>query len=225
MSARGKDALNDGREKRMAYLRHENGNDVYHDMQTGKTVYVGRSRIRGSTPEAVMNQLQLMCRVALSVDPEMEDEADAPVAPRSKARVRVDAGMLNEARMIARGPGAAMPFAHFTLGLLLRVRHELKEAEAAFRRANALQPGELNTLLELVRCMGEQGKHGKALPFAREAVEAHPESAAAWGNLATCHIAVRERAEARHAIDEAMRLDPFDPINGYIRDNFEDYFL
>jgi Flp pilus assembly protein TadD len=48
--------------------------------------------------------------------------------------------------------------------------------------------------------------------------------AGAWGNLAMCLIQCGERAEARKAIDFAIDLDPQDPLNRCIRDNFESYF-
>jgi Flp pilus assembly protein TadD len=118
---------------------------------------------------------------------------------------------------------AQMAFAHFTFGLILRILRRQEEAERAFRKANELQPSVI-TLLELVRCLGEQDKHRDALPFAREAVKIGPLNTGAWGNLAMCLISCGEREEARKAIDYAIELDPQDSINQYIRDNFEDYF-
>lgn len=117
-----------------------------------------------------------------------------------------------------------MAFSHFARGLILRVLLERADAEAAFRRANELQPGVINILRELVRCLGEQGKHKEAIPFAREAVEAEPADAGAWGNLAMCLILTGQRQEARKAIDHAINLDPQDPLNRHIRDNFDKYF-
>ncbi len=79
-------------------------------------------------------------------------------------------------------------------------------------------------ILQGADCLGEQDKHEEALQFAREATEAEPADAGAWGNLAMCMIQCRQKEEARKAIDFAIDLDPQDPLNRYIRDNFENYF-
>jgi Flp pilus assembly protein TadD len=131
---------------------------------------------------------------------------------------------LPEAVRIADGPGKEMAFAHFTQGVVLRILKQLSEAEAAFLKSNELEPGDVSTLREIVRCLGEQGKHSEALPFAREATEVGPVDSGAWGNLAMCLINSGQRDEAKKAINFAIDLDPQDPLNRYIRDNFEQYF-
>ena len=170
-------------------------------------------------------QLQKLCTDALNLDAESEplkalrdQESAAPIFTELQDR------LLPEARRIAEGPGKDLAFAHFTHGLILRILQRHQEAETAFRHANQIQPGVINTLRELVRCLGEQGKHSEALPFARVAVSANPDDAGAWGNLAMCLIQSRERDEARKAIDHAIKLDPLNPLNRYIRDNFDGYF-
>jgi tetratricopeptide (TPR) repeat protein len=132
--------------------------------------------------------------------------------------------LLPEAERIANGPGLNMAFADFARGFVLRILKRLTEAEGSFRKANELQLGVINTLRETVRCLGEQGKHREALPFARKATEVGPEDAGAWGNLAMCLIQCGERAEARKAIDCAIALDPRGQLNRSICDNFENYF-
>ena len=210
---------------RLKFLRHEDGSDVYLDLISGKEVFVGRPVVKGDSEAALFTQLQKICHDALNLEAKSEPlkalgdaESAAPLFERLQEE------LLPETERIAIGPGRNMAFAHFACGLVLRILKRLSEAEAAFRKANELQPGVINTLREIVRCLGEQGKHGEALPFAREATEVGPVDAGAWGNLAICLIQCGERVEARKAINFAIDLDPHDPLNRYIRDNFESYF-
>ena len=210
---------------RLKFLRHEGGNDVYLDLISGKEVFVGRPAVKGDSEAALFTQLEKIFHDALDLEAKSEPlkalgdaEGAAPLFEEFQDR------LLPETERIASGPGRNMAFAHFTRGLVLRILKRLPEAEASFRKANELQPGVINTLREIVRCLGEQGKHSEALPFARKATEVGPVDAGAWGNLAMCLIQCGERAEARKAIDFAIDLDPQDPLNRYIRDNFESYF-
>ena len=210
---------------RLKFLRRENGLDVYLDLRTGKEVFTGRPTIAGEGEPVLFTRLETICQEVLKVE--------ARIQPLQALKVeqgllplfnRLNQELLPVATQIMEGAGRQMSFAHFTVGLILRILHRRDEAEQAFRKANELQHGMINTLRELVRCLGEQDKHREALPFAREAVEVAELDAGAWGNLAMCLIQCGERAEARRAIDEAISLDPQDPINRYIRDNFESYF-
>lgn len=209
---------------RIKFLRREGGVDVYLDLRTGKEVYVGRSTIKGATPEALLTQLHALCHEVLALEAEAEplkalgDESGAaPLFQRLEHH-------LEEAESIVGGPGRELAFAHFTHGLALRVLGRFKRAEKAFRRANDLQPDSINTLRELVLCLGKQGRVRDALEFAKRGTEVAPTDAGAWGNLAMCLIQSGERAEARKAIDFAIDLDPQDPKNRYLRDNFDSYF-
>lgn len=210
---------------RLKFLRHEGGNDVYLDLNTGKELFVGRPTVRGGSEAALFTQLEELCQDALNLEARSkplkavgDPERAVPIFMELQRR------LLPEAERIAAGPGRDMAFAHFSRGLVLRILQRLPEAESAVRKANELQPGVINTLLELVLCLGEQGKFAEALPFARQAVESGPDSSGAWGNLAMCLIQTGQRQEARKAIDHAVGLDPKDPLNRYIRDNFDDYF-
>lgn len=210
---------------RLKSMRHENGNDVYLDLVTGKEVFVGRPTIQGDTEAALFTQLEKICKDASNLGVETErlealgdEEGAAPLFEELEER------LLPRAERIVDGAGADMAFAHFARGLILSVLNRRDEAESALRTANRLQPGVINTLRELVRCLGKEGRYAEALPFASEAVEVAPVDAGAWGNLATCLIQCGEREEGRKAIDYAIDLDPAHPLNRYIRDNFETYF-
>lgn len=209
----------------MEFRRHENGLDVYMDLRTGKEMFVGRPAISGDSKPALFTRLEGLNREVMAIEARMQ-----PLLERRDEKGlatlfdRLSGDLLKLVKQIAEGAGREMAFAHFTLGLILRILRRQEEAEREFRKANELQPGVINTLLELVRCLGEQGRHQEALPFARQAIEAAPVDTGAWGNLAMCLIQCGEREEARRAIDYAIQLDPEDSINNHIRDNFESYF-
>jgi hypothetical protein len=216
---------NDEIDQRLRFLRRENGLDVYRDLTTGKEVFVGRPEIAGESSQAIFTRLETICHESMNIEATMkplrvlqDEEGLAPLFHR------LNAELLPAAKQIALEGGRGMAFAHFTAGLILRMLDQREEAEHAFRTANELQPGVINTLLELVRCLGEQNKHEDALPFAREAVAVAPGDSGAWGNLSMCLIRCGQREEARRAIDNAIHLDPQDPINLHIRDNFDSYF-
>lgn len=210
---------------RLKFLRREGGLDVYLDLRTGKEVFTGRPTIAGEGEPVLFTRLETICQETLKIESQMQPlqalKDEQGLLPLFN---RLNQELLPAATQILEGAGRQISFAHFTVGLILRILHRLDEAEQAFRKANELQRGVINTLRELVRCLGEQDKHREALPFAREAVEVEPLDAGAWGNLAMCLIQCGERGEARRAIDEAISLDPQDPINRYIRDNFDSYF-
>jgi len=215
------DTMND----RMKFLRRENSLDVYLDQRTGKEVFVGRPAISGDREPALYTQLEALCHELMDIDAQMQPMlASKDLHGLESLFEQLNKELLPAVVGIVEGEGREMSFAHFTLGLALRVVHRRREAEEEFRRANELQPRVINTLRELVRCLGEQNKHEEALSFAHEAVEVAPLDAGAWGNLAMCLIQCGQREEALHAIDYAIRIDQQDPINRYIRDNFDNYF-
>jgi|GEM_PF-185339 len=210
---------------RLKFLRRENGIDVYLDLRSGKEVFMGRPDIAGDSEPAIKTRLETICHEVLSIETKMQPlqalQDEQGLAPLFH---RLNDELLPAVQQIAGDTGKKVAFAHFTLGLILRILHRQKDAVRAFRKANEIQPGVINTLRELVRCLGELKKHREALTFAREATEAGPVDSGAWGNLAMCLIQCGEREEARKAIDYAIELDPKDPLNRYIRDNFEGYF-
>jgi tetratricopeptide (TPR) repeat protein len=209
---------------RMLFLRREEKIDVYLDLAIGKEVHVGRPVVKGDEAAAVSTQLEAILRLAWDIEAQMQRlESRGDKNGRVALTRRMNIELLPQAERIIVGPGRQMSGAHFAKGIVLRILGQREEAERSFRRANELQPGVINTLLELVRCLGEQDKSGEALPFAREAVSRHPKNAGVWGNLAMVLIQCGDRVEARKAIDRAVELDPQDSINRGIRDNFESY--
>jgi len=206
-------------EERMTFLRREGGVDVYRDEQSGKEMFVGRPRMEGDQEPVLFTRLEAACQQVLQADAQIEalvtaDDQDAV----ARVRREIEREVLPSVARIAEGAGNQMAFSHFALGLTLRVLGRREDALRAFLRANELQERVPNTLLEVVRCLGELGGAEEALPFARIATEADPKSAAAWGNLAACLCELGQLGEARVAIDRAVALDPSDAINLSLRD-------
>lgn len=137
---------------------------------------------------------------------------------------RLENEFLPRALSIARNEGFDIAFSHFMVGIILRLLSRPAEAESSFRRANKLQPGVLNTLHELIRCLGEQGRDEEALVLAREAVALASQEPDAWSNLAVALAHCGHHEEARCAIDKAALLDPNDSCIRNIRENFDQYF-
>ena len=207
------------------FLRWENGMNVYLDKRTGKEMFLASPDIAGETEEAIFTRLRNICSEVLDIDDKSQPLKAAEDLERlAPLFTRLQDELLPAVQQIAKQGGRVMAFAHFALGLTLRILDRREEAEQAFRNANELQPGTINTLRELVRCLGEQNKHRQALPFAQEAVTIAPNDAGAWGNLAMSLIQCGERQEARNAIQHAIELEPQNKLNRYILNNFERYF-
>lgn len=115
-------------------------------------------------------------------------------------------------------------FAHYTLGLVLRILQLHEEAVPHFQKSLAIAPNLLYTLLEITLCLGKSGNLVAAEEYARKAVAVSPNSAAAWGNLAMVLVQNNNRDEGFDAISRAVELDPQDPKNRYILENFHRYF-
>jgi hypothetical protein len=114
--------------------------------------------------------------------------------------------------------------AHYAHGVVLRVCGMFDDAIDAYERALELVPDSVPALMEMTVCLGEANRSGDAYPFAKQAVELHPRSAATWGNLALVCIQMGERTEAREALDQALTLDPDDTKNKEIDEHFEELF-
>jgi len=209
----------------LKFLRRENGNDVYLDLKTGKEMFAGRPAIEGDGKPTLFTVLETISHEVFNIDariqPLLKSRDEQRLAPLFH---RLNNELLPKVIQIANGAGREMSIAHFTLGLTLRVLRRREDAESEFRKAIDLQPENINTLSELVRCLGEQDKNEEALPFARKAVELAPKNGCAWGDLAMCLIQCNQRQAARNAIDYAVQLDSENTIIRYIYENFENYF-
>lgn len=225
LSANSKFVAAEDIDDRVKFLRRDGDIDVYLDLRTGKEIFAGRPLVEGGGTASAFAQFEKLFHETLRIEAEMEPlKALGDTGGLAPLIGRLERDLLVKAENLADGQGHDMAAAHFVVGLILRVLSRQDQAEPYFRKANELQPGVINTLRELVRCLGEQDKHQEALPFARDTVERYPDDAGAWGNLAMCLIQCGEREEAREAIRQALILAPADPINRMIRDNFDSYF-
>jgi tetratricopeptide (TPR) repeat protein len=119
----------------------------------------------------------------------------------------------------------AKAFAHCAYGVVLRILHLYPDAINQYTKGLALRPGTLDAMLDLTACFAAVGRLADAEATAHQAIETSPGSAAAWGNLATTLILQRKRDDARRAIDRALALDPEDPHNRQVAENFDRYFI
>lgn len=212
----------DDLKEHVRFLRHEDGLDVYLNLKTGKEVFMGRPSIGSESKQEVFEKLQIICTEALSLEREGDvARQNNDIEKGAIIYSRLVEGLLPEVEEVLIGPGQKFAFAHFTKGLILRILKELSSAEASFRKANELQPDISNTLLELVRCLGEQDKHEEALPFACRAAELEPNNQSCLGNLAMTLFLTGKKDEARLHIERALEIDPHDPINKLIYSNFK----
>ncbi|HRI04987.1 MAG TPA: tetratricopeptide repeat protein [Pyrinomonadaceae bacterium] len=209
--------------QKFKFLREENGLEVYLDLQTNEERYIGRPKIPGESREEVFSRLKSLCQEALDLDIEAERARESKNESRGgEIFLRLKEEMLTEAEQIVMTAGRNMAIAHFACGLILRVLKQPADAEAYFRRANDLTPGVSNTILELVRCLGEQEKFDQAVPFAREGVAYEPNNPACLGNLALSLLMIGEKNEARQHLDKALAIDANDPINRQMLKKFAD---
>lgn len=207
--------------RKLRFLRSVDGVDVYVDLETGKKVFLGRPEISGISKQELFEKLKAVCGEVLELGSQAEAarlEGDAEKGANILSRL--SDGLLPEVEEIVRGAGRNTGFAHFANGLILRVLKEYASAEACFRMADELDPDVPNILLELVLCLGEQGKYAEALPFARRAVEIQPNDPAALGNLSITLFSLDEIAEARQYIEKALEIEPTNQINRAIYSHF-----
>ena len=213
-------------DKRLKYLRTENRTDVYLDLETGQEVYAGRPQFPADSETDLFNALERIAREVLELEARLDQaRAEQDMGKGEEIYHHLADRLLPEATRIMEGPWDELAFAHFVVGLICRILAMPEEAEARFRKALFLKPDELNTLLELTRCLGGQERPQEALEFARRAVEVAPESAATWGNLAMCLFQCGHNDQAKESIDRAIALEPSNLINRHILDLIDSTFL
>jgi tetratricopeptide (TPR) repeat protein len=89
-----------------------------------------------------------------------------------------------------------------------QVSGDYSEAEAAFREAVRLDPGNADAHTDLGDALHRQGKYSEAEAASREAIRLDPALAWAHNNLGSALYGQQKYAEAEAAFREAVRLDP-----------------
>jgi protein O-GlcNAc transferase len=84
----------------------------------------------------------------------------------------------------------------------------IEEAEAAYRRAIKLDPGNQHAQSNLGVTLARQGKLGEAVDHFRLAIAASPDFAAAHNSLGDCLRAQGKLEAAIEAYENALRADP-----------------
>lgn len=216
-------------DKGMKFLRHENGLDVYRSKLTGGDVYMGRAgsaaQKRPEERSVEWTQIEAVAKRALELDLQSEQaRSSRDVEWGARIYGELMDKLLPEAKRLADTSVRYGSFANYVAGLVLRVLQLYEPAVDRLKRSLTLKPAVINTLLEITHCLGQLGRTEEAEKYATLAIEAGPQSAAAWGNLAMCLIQSRKKKQAQEALEHALKLDPENPKNNYIAANFERYF-
>jgi hypothetical protein len=198
-------------EGRLKAKESENGLASYLDQKTGKTVYLGSpfTAARKQEREALAQIVQRALRLDGLAD-DARRRGDRNAGGKICAELQT---MAQQARDWCGRSKLNVGFAYFTLGLVLRILQERESAIEAFSKSLEFNPDDVNTLLEITRCLGELGRPLEAEPLARRAAELAPQSAATVGNLAVVLANLGRKEDARQMIRKALALAPDDPIN------------
>ncbi len=122
-------------------------------------------------------------------------------------------GKAGEAALLAeRLPERESPSPEFlrVRGRAFRAAGRVVDAEASFREAMSLSPGDAGLAADLATTLAGQHRFRDALPFAREAVQLRPEAAAYHALLGFIADRLEYAGEARRALETARELAPAD---------------
>ena len=108
----------------------------------------------------------------------------------------------------AAGDADLLGTAHYTLALLLQETGELAEALSTLEKALAQYPENIEILSEVARTHHLAGNHGAAIELQRQVLGARPADANAHYRLGVFLAASGDRAAARGAFEDSLRLLP-----------------
>jgi protein O-GlcNAc transferase len=134
-----------------------------------------------------------------------------PIANYNLALLLIDSGRFRAARMkllslIKAQPGDAA--ANYTLGKVYQAEGALTKGLFNFRRALELEPGRLETYLELIATLGQLGRHDQARQMAARAAAQFPKHAEIPTKLALMLVAAGMLDEAEVLLRSALALNP-----------------
>jgi hypothetical protein len=209
--------------ERLEPLPSESGLSVFRDRETGKKVFSGSPTHEQETTESqrISRIVQRVLELEkITVQAEGLQDANASEA----AIEELNKDLLPEASQLVLTVRFHTAYAHYACGMVFRSLKRLEEAVEQYRISLSHYPDNTNTLLEIVRCLGEANRPQEAKQYAVHAVEVQPASPQAWGNLAMTLITLRDEAGARFAITKALELEPENAINRQIRTVFNRTF-
>jgi Flp pilus assembly protein TadD len=102
--------------------------------------------------------------------------------------------------------------AHWLRGKGLQALNDHEGALAAFRSAYAIQKSHPDVAREFVAECLVLGRAKEAVPVAEHAVSISPDDAGLHANLALTYLLAGRISQSSAKIEEALRLDPKDPI-------------
>lgn len=112
-------------------------------------------------------------------------------------------------------------------GVYLASHNQLKDAEAAFRRAVALSPKSAIYLADLGGVLGMEHKLADSAMYLKEALALDPNNTAARRDLASTDWQMGHPQEAKQNLLRILRANPQDPptilLLGMVADNLKDY--
>jgi tetratricopeptide (TPR) repeat protein len=108
------------------------------------------------------------------------------------------------------------PSAHLNLGVLAALEGRPEEAEAAYRKAMAIEPLLPFTYLNLADLYRSLGRDGEGERVLRRGLELIPDSADLYHALGLLHVRRKETGKALTALKRAADLDPDNPRFAYV---------
>lgn len=209
--------------ERLEPLPSESGLSVFRDRETGQKVFLGSPTHEQQTEESqrISRIVQRVLELEkITVQAEERQDAKAGEAVFEE----LNNELLPQANRMVLTVRFHTAYAHYACGMVFRSLRRLEEAIEQYRISLSHFPDNTNTLLEIVRCLGEANRPQEAKQYAVHAVEVQPASPQAWGNLAMTLITLRDEAGARSAITRALELEPENAINRQIRAMFNRTF-
>lgn len=143
-------------------------------------------------------------RIADLSGPQVEAEFKAMCALHDEGRL--DEALARGEELVARHSG--QPAVHNMIGAILLRLKRPREAEAAFRRAIALEPAVAAGYNNLGNALRGQKRADDAVPAYRKAIDLAQDYAEAWSNLGTAIQDLGRPDEALAAYETALLLQP-----------------
>lgn len=129
----------------------------------------------------------------------------------AKAEAAYRAGNLDEALSGFQASAKLVPEfpdIHSAVATILMKKADMPGAEAAYRRALALEADDVNHAYNLGVCLLKQSKHDGAIETLRKAAELDPTMEPALTNLGAAYLATGKLDLARETLQKAVQADP-----------------